>query len=214
MKTSRKITGILIIMMIVGVIPALAFNGENNFRGFSLPFCGGFWLNNIENANDTTFSTVQADTVSSLQNMTERLQNHENRSIAHNNTFMATQIANKITVLQGLTSNFSQATDAAGLQNVALTFTQGQISDSVNNQITRLQNREANVTNANLTAKINTRIANLQSFETNVSSATSLSALKQVVSPSRQGVACNSGQMRYRGMSRGGFRGHGRFGRW
>lgn len=206
MKTSRNILGILMILMIIGIIPALALAGENNYRGFSLPFFGGFRLNSIENANDTTFSIVQADTVSSLQDMTARLQNQENRSIAHNNTFMATQNANKITVLQSLTTNFSQATDAAGLQNVALAFMQGQISDSINKQITQLQSREANVTNANVTANINARIAKLQNIETNVSSATSLSTLKQTLSPSRPMTPFNS-----RHMNSGRFRGHERF---
>jgi division protein CdvB (Snf7/Vps24/ESCRT-III family) len=57
-------------------------------------------------------------------------QNQENVSLANNETARATQIANKITMVQGLISNISQATNATGIQSVVLTFMQGQISDS------------------------------------------------------------------------------------
>jgi len=269
MRMLKTISGVLMILMVIGIIPSLAFAAEDNYRGFALgnfteaqtsilnminkeiarlqgtsanvtaatnmselqtamyrdrmnpkphgmnnygngfafAVGGGFRLNTIENVNATTFPTVQANMVSSLQNMTAILQNQKKASLAQNETARATQIANKISVLQGLTTNVSQATDATGLQSVALTFMQGQISDSVNKQITQLQSREANVTDTNVTFNINTRITNLQDFETSVNNATSLSAFQQVLSSSHPMFAFN-----YRQKCFGGFKRHGRFG--
>lgn len=176
--------------------------------GFALVMGGGFRLNEIANVNDTTFPTVKANIVSSLQNMTTLLQNQENKATANNNTAKATQIANKITVIQNLTNQINMTSDAAGLQDVALIFTKGKFDDAINKQIAQLQNRGNNTTDANVTANINTRTTNLKTLETNIDNATSLSALQQVLSSSHRMVALNK-----RPMCDSGFRGHGRFGR-
>jgi hypothetical protein len=175
-------------------------------NGFALAVGGGFRLNEIVNVNDTTYPTVKANMVSSLQNMTATLQNQENKATANNNTLRATQIANKIAVLQNLTNQINTTTDAAGLQDVALTFMKGQFDDAINKQVAQLQNKENNTTDANVTANVNTRIANLKTLETNINNATSLSALQTVLSSSNIMVSLNNRQM-----EKGGFRGHGRF---
>jgi hypothetical protein len=175
-------------------------------NGFAFAVGGGFRLNEIVNVNDTTYPTVKANMVSSLQNMTATLQNQENKATANNNTLRATQIANKIAVLQNLTNQINTTTDAAGLQDVALTFMKGQFDDAINKQVAQLQNKENNTTDANVTANINTRIANLKTLETNINNATSLSALQTVLSSSNIMVSLNNRQM-----EKGGFRGHGRF---
>jgi hypothetical protein len=174
-------------------------------NGFALAVGGGFRLNEIVNVNDTTYPTVKANMVSSLQNMTATLQNQENKATANNNTLRATQIANKIAVLQNLTNQINTTTDAAGLQDVALTFMKGQFDDAINKQVAQLQNKENNTTDANVTANVNTRIANLKTLETNINNATSLSALQTVLSSSNIMVSSNNRQM-----DKGGFRGHGR----
>lgn len=176
-------------------------------NGFALAVTGGFRLNEIENVNDTTFPTVKANMVSSLQNVTAMLQNQENVANANNNTAKATQIANKVTALQNLSNQINLTNNAAGLQEVALTFMKGQLDDAINKQITQLQNRENSATDTNVTANINTRIANLKTLEANINNATSLSALQQVLSSSHIMGALNN-----RPMCNSGFRGHGRFG--
>jgi hypothetical protein len=175
-------------------------------NGFALAVGGGFRLNEIVNVNDTTYPTVKTNMVNSLQNMTATLQNQENKATANNNTLKATQIANKIAVLQNLTNQINTTTDAAGLQDVALTFMKGQFDDAINKQVAQFQNKENNTTDANVTANINTRIANLKTLETNINNATSLSALQTVLSSSNIMVSLNNRQM-----EKGGFRGHGRF---
>ena len=175
-------------------------------NGFALATGGGFRLNEIVNVNDTTYPTVKANMVSSLQNMTATLQNQENKATANNNTLRATQIANKIAVLQNLTNQINTTTDAAGLQDIALTFMKGQFDDAINKQVAQLQNKENNTTDANVTSNINTRIANLKTLETNINNATSLSALQTILSSSNIMVSLNNRQM-----EKGGFRGHGRF---
>jgi hypothetical protein len=183
-------------------------HGMNRYdNGFSLTIGKGFRFNTIENVNDTTFSNVQTNMVSSLQNMTMIFQNQENVSLANNETAKATQIANKITMVQGLINNISQATNATGIQSVVLTFMQGQISDSVNKQIAQLQSREANVTDINVTASINTRITNLQTFETNINNVTSFSAFQKVFSSYYTMFPFNNCSMRHCG-----FRGYRRSG--
>ena len=177
-------------------------------NGFALAVGGGFRLNEIANVNDTTYPTVKANIVSSLQNMTVLLQNQENKATAKNNTAKATKVANKITVIQNLTNQINMTSDAAGLQNAALIFTKGKYDDAINKQIEKLQNRGNSTTDADETADINTRITNLRTLETNINSATSLNALQQVLPSSHRMVALNK-----RPMCNSGFRGHGRFGR-
>jgi hypothetical protein len=176
--------------------------------GFAPAMGCGFRLNEIANVNDTTFPTVKANMVSSLQNTAVLLQNQENKATAHNNTVKATQIANKIAVIQNLTNQINMTSDAAGLQDVALIFTKGKFDDAINKQIAKLQNRGNSTTDANVTADINTRITNLRTLETNINNATSLSALQQVLPFSHRMVAHNK-----RPMCNSGFKGHGRFGR-
>ena len=197
-------------------------------NGFALAEIGGFNLNAIENANDTTFSTVQADTISSLQNMTARLQNQENRSLANNNTAMANLIADKVTSIQGLTTNISQAKDVTGMQNAALTFMQSQFDYAINKRITAIQQEEdnGNSTTMNVT-KLNDNIANLNTLKTNIDNAKSLSDLSTVLSSSHIMISLgnrpmvnqqmrgyrmhNSGYRRYGGNGGyGGYRGYGR----
>jgi hypothetical protein len=176
-------------------------------NGCGLVVGGGFRLNEIATVNDTTFPTVKANMVSSLQNMTAVLQNQENKATANNNTARATQIADKITVIQNLTNQINLTTDAAGLQDAVLTFMKSQFDDTINKQIAQLKNIENSTTDANVTANINTRTADLNTLETNINNATSLSALQQVLSASHTMVAYDN-----RPMCNSGFRGHGRFG--
>jgi len=180
-------------------------NIDGNGCGFVVG--GGFRLNQIATVNDTTFPTVKANMVSSLQNMTAVLQNQENKATANNNTARATQIADKIAVIQNLTNQINLTTDAAGLQDVALKFMKSQFDDTINKQIAQLKNIQNGTTDANVTANINTRTADLNTLETNINNATSLSALQQVLSSSHMMVANDN-----RPMCNSGFRGHGRFG--
>lgn len=176
-------------------------------NGCGLVMGGGLRLSEIESVNDTTFPTVKANMSSSLQNMTAVLQNQENKATADNNTARATQIADKITVIQNLNKQINLTTDAAGLQGAVLTFMKGQFDDTINKQITQLKNIENNTTDANVTANINTRVADLNTLETNINNTTSLNDLQQVLSSSHIMAAHN-----HRSMCNSGFRGHGRFG--
>lgn len=168
---------------------------------------GGLRLSEIASVNDTTFPTVKANMISSLQNMTAVLQNQENKATANNNTARATQIADKITVIQNLNNQINLTTNAAGLQSAVLTFMKGQFDDTINKQIAQLKNIENNTTDANVTANINTRVADLNTLETNINNTTSLSDLQQVLSSSHIMAAHN-----HRSMCNSGFKGHGRFG--
>ena len=159
-----------------------AMNIDGNDCG--LVVGGGFGLNEIAAVNDTTFPTVKANMVSSLQNMNAVLQDKEIRAAANNNTERATYIAGKIVVIQNLTDQINLTTDAAGLQDTVLKFMKGQLDDTINERITQLKNVENSTTDANVKANINTRIADLNTLETNINNATSLSDLQQVLSSS------------------------------
>lgn len=179
---------------------------NSDCNGFAFAVDGGFGLSDIESVNDTTFPTVKANMVNSLENMTAMLQDQENKTAAKNNTERATQLANKIIVIQNLTNQINQTTDAAGLHAVTLVFMKSQLDEAINKQIAQLQNRENNTNDENVTAKINTRIADLKTLETNINNAESLSDLKHVLSASHIMVALNDHPVR-----KCGFRGHGRF---
>lgn len=142
---------------------------------------GGFGLSEIAAVNDTTFPTVKANMVSSLQNMNAVLQDKEIRATAHNNTEKATYIAGKIVVIQNLTDQINLTTDAAGLQATVLKFMKGQLDNAINERITQLKNLENSTTDANMKANINTKIVDLNTLETNINNATSLSDLQQVL---------------------------------
>ena len=139
---------------------------EMNIDGNGCAFAvgGGLELSAIANVNDTTFPTVKANLVNYLQNMTAMLQNQETKATDNNNTVRATQMAEKITVLQNLTTQINMTTDAAGLQDVALTFMQGQYDGAIKKQIAQLQNRENLTTDVNVTTNINTKIENLNTL--------------------------------------------------
>lgn len=145
---------------------------------------GRLGFSEIENVNDTTFPTVKANMVNSLQNMTEKLQDQENETAANNDTERAAQLADKISLIQNFTTQINQTTDAAGLQAVTLTFMKSQLDETINKQIAQLQNRENNTSDANVTAKINSRIADLKTLETNIDNAKSLSDLKTTLASS------------------------------
>jgi len=184
------------------------FHGRNcGFTVCGFDVGGGFGISEIENANDTTFPTVKANMVNSLQNMTEKLQDQENKAVAKNNTERAAQLADKITLIQNFTTQISQTTDASGLQTVTLTFMKSQFDEAIEKRILQLQNRENNTNDANVTAKINTRIADLKTLETKIDSAKSLSDLKTALASSNMMVSLIDHPVR-----KCGFSGHGRFG--
>lgn len=176
------------------------------FTGCGFDIDHRFGLSEIESVNDTTFTTIKANMVNSLQNMAEKLQYQENKTSANNNTERAAQLADKISLIQNFTTQINQTTDAAGLQAVTLTFMKSQLDETINKQISQLQNRENNTSDTNVTARINTRIADLKTLETNIDNTKSLSDLKTTLASSNILVSPIDHPAK-----KCGFKGHGRF---
>lgn len=148
---------------------------------------GLFNLDQVANVTDDNYTDVQTEIVSSIGNMTEMLNKQLENTTDENRTEM---INEQITELENLSTNVSEASSAAGLQEVVLTHMKTQAVDSIEKEIEHIQAKvsesenRTNDSDENVT-ELNDKITELTTLKDNINAAESLEDLKEIMSSSQ-----------------------------
>jgi len=142
-----------------------------------------FDLDKISNVTDDNFTEVQTEIVSSLGNMTDKLNDQLNDTNVTQDSNRTEEINERIAKLQNLSSEVSGVSTAAELKEVILTFMKTQTVDSIEKEIKHVQARvnDNNNTCGN-TTQLSSRITELTTLKENISGAESLEDLKTIMS--------------------------------
>ena len=145
----------------------------------------GFNLDAVANVTDENFTDVQTEIVGSLGNMTNMLNDHLNDTKVSQDSNRTEKIKERITELQNLSTEVSEASTAAELKEVVFTFMQTQAVDSINNEIEHLQTKVSESENkSGNTTELSSRITELTTLKEKISGAESLEDLKTIMSSS------------------------------
>ncbi|HET8686042.1 MAG TPA: hypothetical protein VFM18_05180, partial [Methanosarcina sp.] len=120
-----------------------------------------FGFDQVENVTDANYTDVQTEITDSLGNMTEKLEAEQTRLTEAGEDDRAEELGERITDLQNLSTNVSEASTAAELQDVVLTYVKTQAVNSLEKEVEHLQvkvNESENTSNGNTSNKINSRI--------------------------------------------------------
>ena len=161
-----------------------------------------FVLNQVENVTDANYTDVQTEITDSLGNMTEMLEAKQTRLKEAGEDDRAEELGKRITDLQNLSTNVSEASTAAELQDVVLTYMKTQAVDSLEKEVEHLQvkvNESENTINGNTSNKINSRIKELTSLREDFNGAKSLRDLKEIMASSRGIPVIRRGPMHHGG---------------
>lgn len=155
--------------------------GEMNQGPCGMP--GLFNLDQVENVTDDNYTDVQTEIVNSIGNTTEML----NKQLENNTDENMTEMLNEqITELEDLSTNVSEASSAAELQEVVLTSMKTQAVDSIENEIEHIEAKvsESEITtddiNGNVT-ELNDKITELTTLKDDINAAESLEDLKEIM---------------------------------
>jgi len=156
----------------------------------------GFNLDAVANVTDDNLTDVQTEIVDSLGNMTDMLNDQLNDTNISQDSNRTEEINERITELQSLSTEVSEASTAAELKEVVFTYLQTQTVDSIDKEIEHLQAKvsECENTSGN-TTELSSRITELTTLKDKVSGAESLEDLKTIISSSN-GVLGMGGKMR------------------
>jgi hypothetical protein len=147
-----------------------------------------FVLNQVENVTDANYTDIQTEITDSLGNMTQMLEAKQTRLKEAGEDDRAEELGERITDLQNLSTNVSEASTAAELQDVVLTYVKIQAVDSLEKEVEHLQvkvSESENTSNGNMSNKINSRITELTSLIEDLKGAESLGDLKEIMASSR-----------------------------
>jgi hypothetical protein len=142
-----------------------------------------FGLNQVENVTDANYTDVQTEITDSLGNMTEMLEAEQTRLTEAGEDDRAEELGERITDLQNLSTDVSEASTAAELQEVVFTYMKTQAVDSLETEVEHLQVKVNE--NENTSDKISSRITELTSLIEDLNGAESLGDLKEIMSSSR-----------------------------
>jgi hypothetical protein len=148
---------------------------------------GLFNLGQVANVTDDNYTDVQTEIVDSIGNMTEMLNKQLENTTDENRTEMLNE---QITELEGLSTNVSEASSAAELQEVVLTHMKTQAVDSIEKEIEHIQAKvsesenRTDDSNDNVT-ELNDKITELTTLMDNINAAESLENLKEIMSSSQ-----------------------------
>lgn len=158
---------------------------ENGFHGkMGIP-C----LFEVENVTDDNYTDVQAEIVNSIGNMTEMLNEQMENSTDDNMTEMLNE---QITELEELSTNVSEASSAAELQEVVLTYMKAQAVESIEKEVERIETRVSegeNSTYGNVT-ELNNKITELNAQIDNINAAESFDELREIMSSEMKSENC------------------------
>lgn len=159
---------------------------------------GPFNLGQVENVTDNNYTDVQTEIVDSIGNMTEMFNKQLENTTDEN---MAKMLNERITELEDLSTNVSEASSAAELQEVVLTHMKTQAVDSIEKEIEHIQAKvsesenRTDDSNENVT-ELNGKITELNTLMDNINAAGSLEDLKEIMSSS-QGMPGMGPEMGY-----------------
>jgi hypothetical protein len=175
--------------------------------------CGinGFNLDLVENVTDENFTAVQTKMLNSLQNMTHMLKDQQNHTKVGQDNNRTEELNKKITELQNLYTEVSEASTAAELKEVVFAYMQTQAVDSIEKEIEHLQARinesentsDGNTSDGNTSDnQLSSRITELTALKENINNAESLEDLKKVLPSSRGMHGMGENPMHHRGHER------------
>ena len=143
----------------------------------------GFNLDAVSNVTDDNFTNVQTEIVSSLGNMTDMLNDHLNDTKVSQDSNRTEEINERITELQNLSTEVSEASTASELKEVVFTFMQTQAVDSIKKDIEHLQTKVSEIENTSGNAtELSNRITELTTLKEKINGAESLEDLKTIMS--------------------------------
>lgn len=143
-----------------------------------------FGLNQVENVTDANYTDVQTEITDSLGNMTKMLKSEQTRLKEAGEDNRAEELGERITDLQNLSSNVSEASTAVELQNVVFTYMKTQAVDSLKKEVEHLQIKVSD--SKNTSDKISSRITELNGLIENINGTKSLGDLKDIMSSSQE----------------------------
>jgi hypothetical protein len=146
-----------------------------------------FDLDKISNVTDDNFTEVQTEIVSSLGNMTDRLNDQLNDTNVTQDSNRTEETNAKITEIENLSTEVSEASNSTELKEIIFTYVQTQSVESIDKEIEHLQSQtnDTNCTSGN-TTELSSRITELTTLKEKINAADSLDSLKEILSSSTQ----------------------------
>lgn len=138
----------------------------------------------VENVTDENFTEVQAEIVDSIGNMTDKLNDKLENTTDENMTAVLNE---QITELEDLSADVSDASSAAELQEVVLTYMKAQAVDSLEKEIEHIETKVSDSENStddadeNVT-ELNDRISELNALIEDINAAESFDELREIMS--------------------------------
>jgi hypothetical protein len=143
----------------------------------------GFNLDAVVNVTDENYTDVQTEIIDSLGNMTNMLNDQLNDTKVSQDSNRTAEINERLTELQTLSTEVSEASTATELKEVIFTYMQTQAIDSIEKEIEHLQTKVNDSENVNCnTTEVNSRITELTTLKGKISGAESLDDLKTIMS--------------------------------
>ncbi|MDQ1275762.1 MAG: hypothetical protein QG610_1337 [Euryarchaeota archaeon] len=157
----------------------------NGFPGKMCASC----LFEVENVTDDNYTDVQAEIVNFIGNMTEMLNGQLENTTDENMTEMLNE---QITELEELSTNVSEASSAAELQEVVLTYVKAQAVESIEKEIEHIEaivSENENSTDGNVT-ELNNKITELTALIEEINAAESFDELRELMSSEMKPENC------------------------
>jgi len=132
----------------------------------------------LENVTNENFTDVQAIVLDSLHNMTERIEAAQARLTEAGESSRAEELNKKLTEIQNLYTDVSEASNAAELKEVLFTYEQAKALDSIEKKIELLKARVHESGNAS-EEQLNSRITELTALIEDIKGAESFDELKE-----------------------------------
>jgi hypothetical protein len=134
----------------------------------------------VENLTEENFTDVQTEMLTSLQNMTEKLEEMQTQFTEAGEDNRAEDLGEKIAELQNLYSDIGEASTAAELKEVIFSYLQTQAVTSLEKEVEFLNDR---IENGNTTdEQLEDRITELNALISDIEGADSLDELKEIMS--------------------------------
>jgi len=144
----------------------------------------GFYPGLLENVTDENFTEVQTEMLDSLQNMTGKLEAAQERLTEAGESDRAGELDEKITEIQNLYTEVSEASTAAELKEVLFTHEQAQAVDSLEKKIELLKARVSENGNTS-DEQLSNRITELTALTEKIKGAESFDELKEIMYSAR-----------------------------
>lgn len=138
----------------------------------------------LENITDENFTDVQAVILDSIQYMAEESETAQTRLVEAGESGKAEELNEKITEIRDLYAEVSEASTAAELKGVLLTYEQEKALDSIEKKIELLKARMNESENAN-DEQLNSRITELTALIEDLKGAESFDELEKIMHSAR-----------------------------